>query len=181
MKTKLMIKFAIIISLTLLLFSCNKEEVVKKTRSTKEQALIELLGKFKLKKPTTYSGEYVKLDKDYYLNSSSTTKVCLYADSENVVNEYLNSNRDIVLYFTASWCGPCRMISPEIIRLSNMYTDVDFIKINVDELSDLAISYKVSALPTFHFLDGGTIWGFKHVGANIYDILNYIKNIRANN
>lgn len=40
----------------------------------------------------------------------------------------------IVIDFTASWCGPCKLILPAINEFAEKYTDVDFIKIDVDEL-----------------------------------------------
>lgn len=40
----------------------------------------------------------------------------------------------LVIDFTATWCGPCRFIEPAFKEFSVKYTDVEFIKIDVDEL-----------------------------------------------
>jgi thiol-disulfide isomerase/thioredoxin len=41
----------------------------------------------------------------------------------------------VVIDFSASWCGPCKMMEPIIHAMANDFTDVEFIKIDVDELS----------------------------------------------
>ena len=40
----------------------------------------------------------------------------------------------MVIDFTATWCGPCKLMDPIIQEFAAKYTDVDFIKIDVDEL-----------------------------------------------
>ena len=45
-----------------------------------------------------------------------------------------NPKLKIVIDFTASWCGPCQYIEPSINELAAKYTDVEFVKIDVDEL-----------------------------------------------
>lgn len=40
----------------------------------------------------------------------------------------------IVIYFTASWCGPCKSIQPAVNEFAEKYEDVEIIKIDVDEL-----------------------------------------------
>ncbi|KAK6160039.1 hypothetical protein DH2020_003420 [Rehmannia glutinosa] len=55
----------------------------------------------------------------------------------------------IVIDFTASWCGPCQFIQPAINEFAEKYTDVEFIKIDVDEMNDVAQEFKVHVMPTF--------------------------------
>ena len=58
----------------------------------------------------------------------------------------------IVLYFTATWCGPCKMIWPVVQELSNKYKDsILFVKIDVDEFEDLCTECDVNSMPTFQF------------------------------
>lgn len=52
----------------------------------------------------------------------------------------------IVIDFTATWCGPCQYIQPAVDEFAEMYTDVDFIKIDVDELDVCALSISDKSL-----------------------------------
>eukprot|EP00520_Triparma_pacifica_P002957 CAMPEP_0118654750 /NCGR_PEP_ID=MMETSP0785-20121206/12557_1 /TAXON_ID=91992 /ORGANISM="Bolidomonas pacifica, Strain CCMP 1866" /LENGTH=103 /DNA_ID=CAMNT_0006547433 /DNA_START=19 /DNA_END=330 /DNA_ORIENTATION=+ len=57
--------------------------------------------------------------------------------------------------FTATWCGPCQMIAPIFAKLSDEYGGVNFVKVDVDELDDVAQEQGVSAMPTFMFYKDG--------------------------
>ena len=54
----------------------------------------------------------------------------------------------LVVDFWASWCGPCKMLSPVIDALSEEMTDVTFYKVNVDDERSLASHFGVSSIPT---------------------------------
>ena len=58
----------------------------------------------------------------------------------------------VVVDFTASWCGPCKMIAPAYDELSTEYADVVFLKVDVDEVPEIAERFQVMAMPTFLFL-----------------------------
>lgn len=57
--------------------------------------------------------------------------------------------------FTASWCGPCKMIAPFFAQFSEQYTNVEFVKIDVDELDEVAAECDISAMPTFRVYHNG--------------------------
>ncbi|GAB2214122.1 hypothetical protein Droror1_Dr00018460 [Drosera rotundifolia] len=65
------------------------------------------------------------------------------------------TNKLIVLDFTATWCGPCRYMDPTITEFADKYTDVDFVKIDVDELMDVAREFGVQVMPTFLLMKNG--------------------------
>ncbi|KLO20590.1 thioredoxin-domain-containing protein [Schizopora paradoxa] len=67
-----------------------------------------------------------------------------------------DSGKLTVIDFYADWCGPCRMIAPAYEAFSKEYTNVNFLKCNVDEARDVAMEYSVAAMPTFIFLKGGS-------------------------
>lgn len=62
------------------------------------------------------------------------------------------SGKGVVLYFTASWCGPCKRIKPTAERLADTFRDtLDVVVIDVDEVQRVAELYKVKSMPTFVF------------------------------
>ena len=74
---------------------------------------------------------------------------------ENFAQEFLNSDKTVLLDFWAGWCGPCRMLGPVIDQLGSELTDVKVCKIDVDANQDLAAKYKVETIPTLVVFEGG--------------------------
>lgn len=68
-----------------------------------------------------------------------------------------------VIDFWASWCGPCRMLSPVIDELSEEHPEVKFYKVNTDEESDLAQAFGISSIPAVFKISSGKIIA-RHVG-----------------
>ena len=62
-----------------------------------------------------------------------------------------------VLYFSAPWCGPCRMFGPAFNEVVSQFDDIDVQKINIDEDQELARGYSVTSIPTVMLMKGGTI------------------------
>ena len=67
---------------------------------------------------------------------------------DNFASEVLNSDKTVLIDFWASWCGPCRMLSPIIDSLAEETDEVKICKVNVDEENDLAGSFGVMSIPT---------------------------------
>ena len=68
------------------------------------------------------------------------------------------SNEGLVLVdFYATWCGPCKMISPVLEELANEISDVKFLKVDVDQESELAQRYSVMSIPTIVILKDGKL------------------------
>lgn len=68
-------------------------------------------------------------------------------------DQYINDNTDklIVVDFFATWCGPCKVIAPKLVEHSNspQYEDKTvFLKVDVDNVPELAQEYGVRAMPT---------------------------------
>ena len=57
-----------------------------------------------------------------------------------------------ILYFTASWCGPCRMLGP---IMESVKGQVNYSKLDVDAEQDLAVKYKVRSVPTLVLVENG--------------------------
>lgn len=83
---------------------------------------------------------------------------------ENFANEVLNADQPVLLDFWASWCGPCRMVSPIVDEIAEERTDIKVGKINVDEQGELAQQFGVMSIPTLVVMKNGQIVN-KAVGA----------------
>lgn len=83
----------------------------------------------------------------------------LHITKENFENEVLKSDRPVLLDFWASWCGPCRMVSPIIDELAEETTDKKVGKINVDEQPELAQAFGVMSIPTLVVMKDGEVVG----------------------
>ena len=64
-------------------------------------------------------------------------------------NSSQESSKLTVIDFSATWCGPCKVMEPIYNDMAARFSDVDFVKIDVDELSDVAQEFGVQAMPTF--------------------------------
>ena len=78
-------------------------------------------------------------------------------DVENILLKAGAENQLTVIDFSATWCGPCKMIAPLFKELSEAIDDVVFLKVDVDENPDTAAKYSVSAMPTFLFIKRGVV------------------------
>ena len=68
--------------------------------------------------------------------------------SENFESEVLNSEKPVLVDFWASWCGPCRMLSPIVDEIAEEVQTIKIGKVNVDEQQDLAGKFGVMFIPT---------------------------------
>ena len=84
--------------------------------------------------------------------------------SENYQKEVAESSRTVLLDFWASWCGPCRMVSPLIDEIAEELNDVKVGKVNVDEQPELAEKFGVMSIPTLVVLKNGNVIN-RRVGA----------------
>uniref|UniRef100_A0A5B7BUX4 TPR repeat-containing thioredoxin TDX n=1 Tax=Davidia involucrata TaxID=16924 RepID=A0A5B7BUX4_DAVIN len=74
------------------------------------------------------------------------------SELDTKLNAASRTSRLAILYFTASWCGPCRFISPLYTSLAGKYPKVVFLKVDIDEARDVAARWNISSVPTFFFI-----------------------------
>ncbi len=80
----------------------------------------------------------------------------LQVTSEIFASEVLDSPIPVVVDFFATWCGPCRMLSPVLETVSEDYEGkVKFVKLDVDEAGDIAKDYSVMSIPTLIIIKNG--------------------------
>ena len=68
-----------------------------------------------------------------------------------------SSEKPVLVDFWASWCGPCRMLSPIVDEIAEERTDIKVGKVNVDEQQELAATFNVMSIPTLIVLDKGQV------------------------
>ena len=67
---------------------------------------------------------------------------------DNFEKEIVKADKPVLVDFWASWCGPCRMLSPVVDEVSEEVGGVVVGKVNIDEQQDLASRYQVMTIPT---------------------------------
>jgi thioredoxin 1 len=82
---------------------------------------------------------------------------------DNFEGEVLKSDKPVLIDFWASWCGPCRMLSPVVDEVAEENPGLKVGKINVDEEPQLAMQFGVMSIPTLIFFKDGEAAG-KSVG-----------------
>ena len=98
--------------------------------------------------------------------------------------EVNNCSQFCILYFTAQWCGPCKMISPFIDKLdenTEVFKHIKFLKIDVDESDELCEKFEIESMPTFIFLDKEQTILDKMVGCDKNLLTEKIKNLFTQN
>ena len=78
-------------------------------------------------------------------------------NNNNFQGEVMHSEKLVLLDFWASWCGPCRMVSPIVDEIAAERSDIKVGKINVDEQPELAAQFGVMSIPTLFVMKNGKV------------------------
>ena len=82
--------------------------------------------------------------------------MALYHFNTEGFDKAVSSGNLVMVDFWASWCGPCKMLSPTVEALAEQYEGKALVcKVNVDEEPDLARRFGVMSIPTVVFLKNG--------------------------
>ncbi|GHJ86608.1 hypothetical protein NliqN6_3010 [Naganishia liquefaciens] len=70
-------------------------------------------------------------------------------ESKEEFDALINGDKPVVVDFWATWCGPCKMISPHFEKAEATFENVVFVKVDVDEQPEVAKECSIRAMPTF--------------------------------
>lgn len=76
---------------------------------------------------------------------------------DNFKQEVLESKKPVLVDFFASWCGPCKMLSPVIDEIAEERDDIKVVKIDIDQQPELAAQYGVMSVPSLFVIKDGEI------------------------
>lgn len=78
-------------------------------------------------------------------------------NKNNFEDEVLKSERPVLLDFFASWCGPCRMLSPILEKIAAEHPEYKICKVDVDAEGELAERFEVMSIPSIFVIKNGEV------------------------
>ena len=71
--------------------------------------------------------------------------------------DVLSNAKPVLVDFWAEWCGPCRQVSPILDQIAAEHSEIEIVKVNVDEEPGLAQQYGITSIPALQVFEGGQL------------------------
>ena len=79
-----------------------------------------------------------------------------YVSEQNFKSEVLDSSLPVMVDFTATWCGPCKMVDPIVTQLAGEWNgQVKVVKCDADQNQNVLMQYGIMGIPTIMMFKGG--------------------------
>lgn len=84
----------------------------------------------------------------------------------------------VVVDCSASWCGPCKRIAPEVEKMSEEYNGITMVTVDINDSEEISKTYDISSVPTFlFFVDGEQIESLRFVGSDLKKLRSNVENL----
>ncbi len=98
--------------------------------------------------------------------------------SADSIEGLLSQHEYSLLYFSASWCGPCKSMSPIVEGVSSMMSDrFNTIKVDIDNLANVAADYGIRSIPTLMLVKNDEIIGQRVGGLPPQQLMQWLEQL----
>ncbi|KAK6925326.1 Thioredoxin domain [Dillenia turbinata] len=133
----------------------RKERELKRAELVRQQMRAEAQAKYEREKKNASESKPSDPEAMSALQDGQVIGIHSATELEGKLNAASKASWLTILYFTATWCGPCRFISPVYTDLAQKYKNVVFLKVDIDEARDVAARWNISSVPSFFFIKNG--------------------------
>lgn len=135
----------------------RKEKEIKKIEHDRQKRRAEAQAAYEMDKNREHPSESKPsgAEAGFALKDGQVIGIHSTSELDTMLNAASRASRLVLLYFTASWCGPCRFLSPLYTNLASKYQKVGFLKVDIDEARDVASRWNISSVPTIFFIKNG--------------------------